>query len=76
MTFHGGADRTIKRRLYQRAGVGEYWIVDLDARLVERWRPADARPELLTETLDWRPEGSAEPLSVDLPHFFADVLGD
>jgi Uma2 family endonuclease len=28
------ADRQIKRRRYQRHGVGEYWIVDLDARLV------------------------------------------
>ena len=32
-------DRGAKRRIYQRAGVAEYWIVDLDARLVERWRP-------------------------------------
>jgi Uma2 family endonuclease len=70
------ADRTIKRRLYQRTGVGEYWIVDLDARLVERWRPSDERPELLAETLEWRPEGSTEPLSLNLPRFFADVLGD
>ena len=31
-------DRTLKRWRYQRAGVPEYWIVDLDARLVERWR--------------------------------------
>jgi len=70
------ADRTIKRRLYQRAGVGEYWIVDLDARLVERWRPGDERPELVAETLDWRPERSTESLLLDLPHFFADLLGD
>ena len=70
------ADRTVKRRLYQRAGVAEYWIVDLDGRLVERWRPADERPELLAETLDWRPVGTAEPLTLDLPRFFADVLGD
>jgi Uma2 family endonuclease len=39
-------DRGSKRRIYQRAGVDEYWIVDLDARLVERWRPDDDRPEI------------------------------
>src|SRR6185437_10794804 len=30
------ADRTVKRRRYQREGVPEYWIADGDARLVER----------------------------------------
>ena len=37
-------DRLVKRRRYQRAPVPEYWIVDLDARLVERWKPDDTRP--------------------------------
>src|SRR6185312_12215292 len=40
------ADRTVKRQKYQGEGVPEYWIVDGDARLVERWRPADDRPEV------------------------------
>lgn len=70
------ADRRVKRRLYQRAGVAEYWVVDLDARLVERWCPGDERPEIMTETLTWHPAGAAAPLTVDLPHFFQAVLGD
>ena len=31
-------DRDLKLRLYQRAGVGEYWIVDPQSRQVERYR--------------------------------------
>lgn len=70
------ADRTVKRLLFQRAGVPEYWIVDLDSALVERWRPGDDRPEVLSARLTWHPEGATAPLEIDLPAFFAQVLGD
>ena len=70
------ADRTVKRRLYQREGVPEYWVVDVDARLVERWRPDDQRPELLTETIEWRPDPARPPLVIDLAAYFAEVVGD
>lgn len=66
-------DRGVKRRLYQEAGIPEYWIVDLDARLVERWRPGEERPEILSETLVWQSE-SSEAFELDLPSFFAEVL--
>jgi Uma2 family endonuclease len=36
--------------------VAEYWIVDLDARLVERWRPQDERPEIMSAEVVWEPE--------------------
>ncbi|MBK6780838.1 MAG: Uma2 family endonuclease [Gemmatimonadetes bacterium] len=36
-------DRGAKRRIYRAAGVAEYWIVDPDARLIERWTPSDTR---------------------------------
>ncbi len=62
-------DRGAKRRIYQAAGVGEYWIVDPDARLVERWLPSDARPEILTERLGWSIEGETV-LDLALPHLF------
>jgi Uma2 family endonuclease len=69
-------DRGIKREFYQRAGVHEYWIVDPDARLVERWTSASEGPEILRDTLRWAPAGAPEPLEIDLPGFFVQALGD
>jgi Uma2 family endonuclease len=69
-------DRGAKRRIYQRAGVAQYWIVDLDARLIERWRPGDDRPEVLTDTLRWQPDPAIATLEIDLPQIFATVNGD
>ena len=68
------ADRFVKRHRYQRQGISEYWIVDLDSRLVERWRPGDERPEILHETLTWQPTETAAPFEIDLAAFFAEVL--
>jgi Uma2 family endonuclease len=50
-------DRGAKRRIYQQAGVQEYWVVDPDARLIERWRPEDTRPEIVDEVLTWAVDG-------------------
>ena len=66
-------DRGLKRRSYQQAGVGEYWIVDLDARLVERWRPEDTRPEVVDGVLEWILPGGASG-TIDLPSFFREVF--
>src|SRR5438034_8156732 len=67
-------DRGAKRRIYQGRGVAEYWIVDLDARLVERWRPGDARPEVVSEELVWEPLATVT-ARLDLSALFARVLG-
>ena len=70
------ADRTIKRRRFQRARIPEYWIVDPDARVIERWRPDDERPEILAERVTWHPEGATEPLTIELPPLFARIHGE
>ena len=62
-----------KRPLYQRH-VPDYWIVDLVARLFERWATSDDRPELLIETLVWSPAGAATPFTLDVTLFFASVF--
>ena len=68
-------DRVVKRRRYQRYGV-ECWIVDLDARLVERWTPDIDRPEIVSELLTWQPMNALTAFTLDLPAMFAEVLGE
>lgn len=65
-------DRSIKRRFYQRRGVGEYWIIDLNARQVERWRPGDTRPEIIADVIEWQAAGSDAPLVIELAPLFAE----
>ena len=67
------ADRIVKRRRYQRAGVPEYWVVDLDAKAVERWRPDDVRPEILDETMTWQPDPGRPALTISLAEVLAEL---
>jgi Uma2 family endonuclease len=68
-------DRVRKRPVYQR-NVPEYWIVDLDARLIERWRTADERPELVMASLEWQPAGAAAPFVLNVERYFDRVFDD
>jgi Uma2 family endonuclease len=63
-------DRGVKRRIHRSAGVGEYWMVDLDARLIERWAPGDKRLDVLAEKLSWTPGGGASGV-IDVQALFA-----
>lgn len=67
------ADRHRKRLIYQSQRVPEYWIVDLDARVVERWRQDDDRPEIIVDILVWSPQPDIEPLSIDLSELFFEI---
>lgn len=68
-------DRVIKRGRYQRYGV-EYWIADLDARLVERWTPESERPEMVSGSIIWQPAGVTAAITIDLDALFAEALGE
>lgn len=63
-------DRLVKRGAYQRAGVATYWIVDLDAQLVEVWTPEAASPVIITDELVWQPSEAVAPLRIALTEIF------
>ena len=69
-------DRLSKRRLYQRQGVPEYWVVDVDLRVVERWSANEDVGMILTDRLVWHPDPGIEPLTIDLGAYFRDVTGE
>jgi Uma2 family endonuclease len=68
-------DRYRKRPRYQREQVVECWIVDGDARLVERWRPGDDLPDIEREELLWQPDSSTPALAIDLAAVFGEADG-
>ena len=69
----GRHDRVSKRWLYGRH-LQEYWIVDLDARIFERWHLHAEQPEVVISSLEWHPSGAVEPFRLDLPKYFSAVF--
>ena len=53
--------------------VEEYWIVDVDARVVERRRAGDVRPEIVEQKLDWELSVGVAG-TIDLPALFERIL--
>jgi Uma2 family endonuclease len=70
------ADRVRKRVMFREEGVAEYWVVDLDARAVERSTPLDSRVDVIVDRLEWLPEGASRPFAFDVSGYFARVLDD
>jgi Uma2 family endonuclease len=67
-------DRDRKRRLYQEAGIAEYWIVDHKQRQLEVWTPSAIAPVVKRVDLIWHPSGAGDALCINLPRLFADAL--
>jgi Uma2 family endonuclease len=68
-------DRTIKRKLYQRQGAAQYWIVDPDAEAIEVWdfEGGATEPQRFTQTLPVRLSGRAAG-TIELAKIFAPEL--
>ena len=63
-------DYQVKRDLYLREGVSEYWVFNPESRNVSRWRGRDDPGELLSKEVTWHPEGMVVPFTIDLARFF------
>lgn len=63
-------DRVVKRDFYLANGVAEYWIVDVDERIIERWTPAQETPELCRGSMTWAPDDRRKPPLIDLNALF------
>jgi Uma2 family endonuclease len=71
-------DRVTKRNHYLDVGVEQYWVVDIDGGVVERWRAGDDRPEIVSRELTWHPDTHVQPLVIDLVALFEEAaeVGD
>lgn len=67
-------DYHVKRELYLREGVGEYWVIDPVARLLTRWRQRDEPGDAISQELRWRPDGMTDDFVLDLPKFFDEAF--
>ncbi|HET7274648.1 MAG TPA: Uma2 family endonuclease [Longimicrobiaceae bacterium] len=65
-------DRGIKRDRYEHFGVTEYWIVDLDQKLiaVNRFGEQGHQSHVVTESIDWTPIPGGPSLTINLANVF------
>jgi len=67
-------DYQVKRRLYLKEGVPEYWIANPEARVVSRWTGVDDPGEVLSERIEWHAPGAATPMVIDIQALFDEAL--
>ena len=71
------ADRQVKGAMYASAGIPEYWIVNLDERVLEVYRDPERTAGRYRQRLDLGPAESVEALAVaGLSVRVADLLGE
>ena len=63
-------DRIQKRKLYQAQGVPEYWVVNTDEQVIERWTPTSLDAEVRTGVIEWRPVAERDAIRIDLAAYF------
>jgi len=68
-------DRVRKPRFFRAQRVPEYWIVDLDERVIERADSDRDAMVLADDQLEWLPEGACEPFVMSVPDYFASIHG-
>ena len=67
-------DRGVKRTLYQREAVRDYWIVDTDARTIVRWTPTSLHGEVFADHIQWQPLDAHAPFVLDVAAYFRAVF--
>lgn len=70
------SDRHRKRKLYKSEAAPAYSIFDPAACFAERWRPGDAEPENLMESLTWQHDADPARLAIDVAAKFRCVHGE
>jgi Uma2 family endonuclease len=67
-------DYRVKHDVYLEEGVGEYWVVNPEARNVTRWRQIDVTGEVLIREVRWQAPDLDKPLVIELPTMFTSAL--
>ena len=65
-------DYQVKRELYLREEVGEYWVINPEVRNISRWKGRDDPGEVLSKRIEWHPAGMNLPFVLDVRDFFND----
>ena len=69
-------DRVKKRDYFLRNDVSEYWIVDLDARVIERWKHGDTRPDIVSDDELRTPIREDTTIVIDVKDLFARICDE
>ena len=69
-------DETIKRRLYERFGVGEYWVVDPELETIKVYRRTGDRYERVAELFLEHDDRLTSPLFPDLELALSEIFED